>query len=94
MNVELELPIEKYLTISTANLSFPTTVNLEKGELAEIVTYQKLEFGWIVYDCPDDDPAIPAEIVTAVALAKAAGCYGVIYDQDADVCELLPRFEW
>ena len=103
----MTLEIDKMLVLSTAHLREKTCNEwLPKAGTHHAVTvYPKGEYGWFIW-CGDtehgfqfekpgaDAPAVPNELLAAMAFAAEHGCNWISFDRDADQVAELVVFDW
>lgn len=87
--------IERSLVLSTAHISEATAALLGDHSEAEdfnVVVYA-VEYGWLVWADSADFAGAP-ELSALLKLAREQGCKWIRFDQDGEVVEGLPTFEW
>lgn len=100
MNQVLEQPkpkleIDKMLTISSFHISGETSEFLDDESRAELVVYGKATFGWfIVVDHAATEENVPDDLKRVLDLAREKGCAWLCLDQDANILEELPEYNW
>jgi hypothetical protein len=90
--------IRKFLDLSTAHL--PEYLGSHALSGVDGVTAYELCYGWLMWVPPDPDghaadyPQLPAEVLTVQRYAREHACDYVLFDQDADVIDDLPTWDW
>ena len=65
--------------------------------------FEKGEYGWFMYACPDEDGAeddktiaadVPMAVRSAIHKARQLGCEWIMFDRDGPELEDLPHYEW
>src|ERR1044072_4939688 len=95
-------PIRQMLDISTAHVSFDTSLWLEEqAELTHlndedrVLTVGDTGYGWFFYSGLDLEVSdIPDDLKAVATHARALGCDYVLLDRDADEIDELPTFVW
>lgn len=95
-----ELEFGNYLALSTSHVSGATADLLEEWSVMD-PEWQPIEvastrYGWFVPTLPEQcrDPALPADLVQALAFTRDEGCTYLLLDRDAATTERLPIFDW
>lgn len=93
-----KLEITNLLTISTAHITESTAAFLDNKDREELVVYEKGEFGWFIalttYYLEDELKQIPDDLAKIIYFALGANCQWLCLDQDGDVINGLPTFDW
>ena len=92
-------PIRRVLDLSTAHLPEHLGSHGLSGEDG-VTAYDLDGYGWLMWIPPDPDshaadyPGLPAEVLTIQRYARQRGCDYVLLDQDADIIDGLPTWDW
>jgi hypothetical protein len=93
----MALESRKTLCLSTAHVA-ETTANI-----LNTTSYEKWpvcggpwHFGWLVYAHDDDcgDPPMPRDLWACCCFAREHGFDYILFDQDAEPVDGLPKYEW
>ena len=93
------LPIYKYLDISTAHIKPETDEFLRrqaKNEYGNLIVYPK-ECGYFIcvpYDLDEIEMNIPSDLASCLGLAMENDCYWLVLDGGAEVIDELETYEW
>ena len=94
----MENPVRRFLDLSTAHLTPATREYLERNNASPTTYPHPHGYGWFIH-VPEDpalDPEpdeIPADLQTALALARTLDCDYLLFDRDALVIETLARYK-
>ena len=98
------MEIARMLTISTAHISKETADLLAGNYPIELVPvwemsvgiYAKEEYGWYIYFSLAEHihPSMPEDLAACLHLARQYQCSVLCLDNDGDVVEGLPVYDW
>ncbi len=92
-------PIRRVLDLSTAHLPEHLGSHGLSGQDG-VTAYDLDGYGWLMWVPPDPDshaadyPRLPTEVLTIQRYARQCGCDYVLFDQDADIIDDLPTWNW
>ncbi|MCW1431997.1 hypothetical protein [Novosphingobium sp. JCM 18896] len=90
------MEIAKMMVLGTVHMS-PKTAK-EWIPNCPWACYDKGDYGWFMYVCDDvgitEDDGVPAEIRSAIHVAKREGCDWIMWDCDGPQVEELPDYDW
>ena len=103
----MDFEINKKLVLSTGHIQATTSKILDMEDdpqteaLAEILIWERSEFGYRIYVPLDDGPAyhmtvaaLCPELAALMLLTHAQGCKWLVLDADGPKHEQLPAFDW
>ena len=86
------LEINKELVLSTAHISYFTSLSLAEGHATD--NDSEVPYGWRIWVDAEVDPVHHEELVDLLALAKLNECKWLVLDQDAEIVPELKQYEW
>jgi len=93
------LPIRRFLDISTDHLSKAAEETLENGGIGDaILVVTPTEHGYLVFAATDEDKTlaqsgVPQDLVDLLEFASRNGCDYIMFDNDASIVQGLPTFQ-
>jgi hypothetical protein len=95
---ELETP--RMLVLSTAHITYKTSQALANGLGCIPAGVARREYGWIIpiykqwAEHEEGDDPVPADLIAIRDFAVANGCTWICLDQDGDILDALPSYDW
>lgn len=90
------MEITNMLVLGTAHMSPKTARSWMPG--CPWACFDKGDYGWFMYVCDDvgvtEAEDVPAEIRSAIHVAKREGCGWIMWDCDGPVIDELPEYDW
>ncbi|MBA8881677.1 hypothetical protein [Phyllobacterium myrsinacearum] len=90
----MSLEIRKFITVSTAHVSFETAALLNDNVNRPCLGGTYGDYGWFLYARDDDQGEIPDDLWKVFQWVVQQGIDYVVLDRDADHIDSLPTFDW
>lgn len=89
--------ISNMITISTAHITEETAILLNDDRTVGkwgVVAYAKSVYGWFIPLVFEELTNVPSDLLDCIGYARDHNCSWLFLDQDGDIVDDLPIYDW